>query len=205
MKKIRFTAVLIAAFCLTAHLQASSITSFADITNWVGSGANQAGFVIDFNDGTTNQSYAWGFRWDGSQTGEDMFQAIVAADPNLTATASNSGFGFYVSSITYNDEVDLHTSDLGANGGTADEWWTYYTADGSSTLPAAWTASATGADTRTLANNSWDGWSATVDNAWPGSTPDSPLNAVPEPSAIVLLLAGVGLLSWARKSLSSKA
>ena len=50
---------------------------FTDITFWVGSGANQAALVIDWKDGKSPQSLAWGYRWDGSATAEEMVSAIA--------------------------------------------------------------------------------------------------------------------------------
>lgn len=207
MKKKSIMAALSAAVFAAVSVHASPLTGFSDITNWIGTGSNQAALIIDFNDGSSQESFAWGYRWDGTATGENMIRAIAAADSNLDLTAPGTGSGFFISSITYHDSAQIHTSDNGANGGTGDEWWTYYTADGSSSLPSSWTSPGFGAGDRTLASNSWDAWSATVDQSWPGSEPGSPQNAsaVPEPSAALLLIAGIGLLTWVRKAKSSKA
>jgi hypothetical protein len=50
---------------------------FSDIQYWAGSGSNQAALVIDWNDGKESQSLVWGYRWDGTATGEDMLAAIA--------------------------------------------------------------------------------------------------------------------------------
>ncbi|WFB35606.1 PEP-CTERM sorting domain-containing protein [Kiritimatiellota bacterium B12222] len=203
MMKIKsFVVTTFAAFCLLTIAHASPVTGFSDITTWVGSGSNQAGFVIDFNDGSTNETFAWGYRWDGVQTSEDMFRAITAYDVNLSGTAPGTGSGFYVNSITYIENAITHTSDNGAIGGTADEWWTYYTAEGSTSIPGSWTESAIGAGDRTLANNSWDGWSATIDNNYPSPAPGAAINAIPEPTSILLLVAGLGMFVWLRRASS---
>ncbi|QDU32298.1 hypothetical protein KS4_03300 [Poriferisphaera corsica] len=79
----------------------AGIGSFDDISFWVGEGANEAALVIEWGD-DKGKGMVWGYRWDGEQTGEDMVEAIAAADPSLyymskrgTQYGSNlAGFGY---------------------------------------------------------------------------------------------------------------
>lgn len=73
-----------AAFIATSFVVTNSALAtfnFSDITNWVGTGANESALVIDWQDG--GDALAWGYRWDGSATGLDMLTAIETADPQL--------------------------------------------------------------------------------------------------------------------------
>jgi hypothetical protein len=69
---------------------AAAAFSFDDIQYWVGAGANRAALVIDWSD-TSAQPAAlvWGFRWDGDVTGQQMLNAVVAADTRLFAKISD--------------------------------------------------------------------------------------------------------------------
>jgi len=58
----------------------SNATVFEDIQYWVGTGSNKAAFVVQWNDGKSADALVWGFRWDGTATGEDMMKAIAKAD-----------------------------------------------------------------------------------------------------------------------------
>jgi hypothetical protein len=80
---------------------------------WVGSGANTAILVIDFQDGSATPSYAWGYRFDGSTTGEAMLNAVLAADASLDAVI-NTGF---LSDLTYGTQAGI--------GGAPDYWSTW--------------------------------------------------------------------------------
>lgn len=84
--------IMLAVFCASAR--AAVVTSFDDIQVWAGSGSNQAAMAIDWVQGdTTDPALVWGYRWDGTATGEDMFRAIVAADPRLFAKIEGFGGG----------------------------------------------------------------------------------------------------------------
>lgn len=63
---------------------------------WTGSGTNQAALVVEWStpesmiDSTVpapiaDESLVWGYRFNGTATGAQMFNAIVAADPRLYA------------------------------------------------------------------------------------------------------------------------
>lgn len=54
--------------------------SFSDIQYWVGSGTNEAAFVVQWNDSKNPDALVWGFRWNGTATGEDMLKAIAQTD-----------------------------------------------------------------------------------------------------------------------------
>lgn len=67
---------------------------FNTVQDWTGAGTNEAGMVIDWYNGTTSESLMWGYRWDGSATGEQMLEAIVAGDPRLFAEVNGFTTGF---------------------------------------------------------------------------------------------------------------
>jgi hypothetical protein len=188
-----------------------------DIQFWVGSGSNQAAIVIDWNDAKTPESLIWGFRWDGVATGQTMLNAIEAADPRLTQTPGGGGPST-VYGLGFDTDSDgfsiTGTGDAGTPTDADDHYkvgwfsagfWSYWVNNNNqTTLPnqsgvgdaaTRWSSSGGGFTTRTLSNNSWDGWSFA-----PGftSTRPSPPDAVlvPEPSMLVgavLILAGCAL------------
>ena len=76
--------ILVGIFAGIGAAGAATITGADDVLFVVGTGANQASLVIDFNDGAGTESFAWGYRWDGTASGEDMITAIAAGDANRT-------------------------------------------------------------------------------------------------------------------------
>ncbi len=84
-----------------------------DVTFWTGSGANEAVLIVDFHDGATTTSYAWGFRFDGNTTGQAMLEAVADADPNFAIALA----GAFLNDITYNSHAGL--------GGSPDYWSTW--------------------------------------------------------------------------------
>jgi hypothetical protein len=100
MKKLVLTVLSGLLVSISARAQTDL---FSTIQNWTGTGANEAGLVIDWYNGTTSKALMWGYRWNGSATGEQMFDAIVASDPRLFAEVSDfdTGFGTIVFGIGY--------------------------------------------------------------------------------------------------------
>lgn len=178
--------------------------NFSDITNWVGTGTNQAAIVIDFQDGSAHPAYAWGFRWNGNASGEDLFKAVLGADPNLSSVITSYSFGDAVSSIAYNGTAagfGTHSQD-GFNSGTPGYWdyWTETTP--STTVPDQpgsganpWLESGVGFSARTLSNDSWDGWSwaANFVSTPPGTNITPAPSAAPEPIPAVAIGIGAAL------------
>ena len=209
----KFVAALAAAASVGA-VQAAVISGADDVLFVAGSGSNQATLIIDFNDGLTKESFAWGFRWDGVASGADMIATVAAEDPNLSLVYSGNGTsGFYLTTVTYFDGDNLHTGIDGPDpggylfwgynlaGGTADDdngsdpgGIPTPVPGGGNLLPISWTSSPVGAALdsfgntgRILADGAWDAWSFGTFN--PNySTADSPPQAalVPEPSSGLL-------------------
>ena len=92
MKKIN-TALL--ALILTSLQLQALVGSLDNIDYWVGAGANRAALVVQWNDGLTPVSVAWGYRWDGTATGLDMLRAIAGStrveDPAGETVGAASG------------------------------------------------------------------------------------------------------------------
>lgn len=194
-------------FLLTATASAQMF-DFSGIKNWTGTGSNQAAMVIDWHDGKTPVSLAWGFRWNGTATGLDMIHAIDAADPRLAVAYAYGGgfiFGIYYD-LNGNGGTYTFTSPGDETGSASDpgdhfaegvftKFWGYDVSTGSPYGGGGgWSESSVGAGDRQLANGSWDGYSLSYDETnFSIPVPGFPTAAaaVPEPSTP--LLAGVAL------------
>lgn len=186
---------------------AASLSSFGfgfqDIVNWTGTGSNEAALVIDFHDGSAYQSFAWGYRWNGTATGESMVDAIVAADPSLTDQVQSYSFGDALQTFTFDGTsagYGTHTQS-GFNQNTPG-FWDYYLGNGSA-VPA-WSESNFGFGAVTLSNQDWNGWSWAANfNSTPPSDPIyAAPQSVPEPSE--LLFGGLSLVGLAARRIRRK-
>lgn len=206
--------LLSAAFFLHAASASAQMFGFADIQNWTGTGSNEAAVVVDWNDGKTPESIAWGYRWNGTATGLDMLQAIDLADPRFAVfTVNDPSFGAFVFGMGYDLNHNGGTFTPGTPGtatetGSASDpgdhyaegfytkYWAYYNSDTGSPYGGggAWGFGDNGANSRVLVNGSWDGWSIS-DASFNAPTPDFPTAAaanVPEPTVAWLLALGLG-------------
>ena len=103
---------------------AEAVFTFDNIEYWAGSGSNKSAMIIDWNDGINPVSLAWGYRWDGTATGEDMLTAIAGSgfyregsggtmgdpitgeDERLFARISDWGWGLSVFGLGYDVDSD---------------------------------------------------------------------------------------------------
>jgi hypothetical protein len=115
------------------------VQSFDDIEFWTGSGPNRSALVLQWNDGGTPTSLAWGYRWSGNATGIGMLKAIAGstsvtapqspstildtlsgADSRLTLTMERYGFGDSLFSVSFNDGLQNRSRADWATG-----YWAY--------------------------------------------------------------------------------
>ena len=88
----------IATLATTVFIQAQA-TEYVDwvewdrIEHWAGDpdGEHKCALVIDFQDGQSDQSYVWGYRWNGTKTGEDLVRAVASQSSILTAMIQYTG------------------------------------------------------------------------------------------------------------------
>ncbi len=67
----------------------------SDILYWVGEGTNQVVMAVNWAD----TALAWGYRFDGTKTVNDMMTDIAAADPRFSFTMD----GYFLGDINFND------------------------------------------------------------------------------------------------------
>ncbi len=110
MKNVRFALAIASLFLVSK----SPAISLDDIQLWTGSGTNRAALVIEWNppivfNNTTvpapvaNKTLVWGYRFNGAATGTQMFNAIVAANPQLYAVETyDPSLGTGIEAIGFN-------------------------------------------------------------------------------------------------------
>jgi hypothetical protein len=125
MEKTLLTA-LIALAGLPAAFTQSLVTTLDDIEYWTGEGPNRAALVIQWNDGISPGSLAWGYRWSGNATGLEMINAIAGtttvtdpfeeplgsltgADSRLAAGIVRYPFGDSIFSLVYSGSSPART------------------------------------------------------------------------------------------------
>ncbi|MEM1157807.1 MAG: hypothetical protein AAGH72_06095 [Verrucomicrobiota bacterium] len=220
----KFFLLLIAALLLLLGAESArsqTVVDFSGITYWVGSGSNEAAMVIDWNNGSTMESFVWGYRWDGMATGMDMLEAITTDDARLeynpvpgfpTAVYAfyydfdGDGGGFVQGAIGVEDGSANDPDDYYAEGWLGG-FWSYWLNSPSSPGDEPynggdWEFSAVGMADRDLFDGAWDGWSFDADG-FGGTTflPEIPVAAIPEPSIMIYLIGGLlGLLFQRRRN-----
>ena len=103
----RQTSAAIALIACLAIVPSSFGFTFNDITQWIGTGANESALLIDFNDGSADPVRVWGYRYDGSPNAYDMLIDIVTADPYLyTKVDSQTAFGPALFGLGYDADTD---------------------------------------------------------------------------------------------------
>jgi hypothetical protein len=191
---IQSVGVFVFAVFFTAVSAQAAMDSFSfdDIDSWVGSGSNQAAFLVDWHDDISPEAMVWGFRWDGKATGEDMLTAIVKSDLNLYAKVSgqtnygialfglgydmdNDGFGISDGSEFTNGftGAGYGSSDGGVatdaddkyNEGWNDGFWSYWVSREASLNNDGtdWSFSNCGMSSRVLSDGDVDGWGYDAD------------------------------------------
>lgn len=140
-----------------------------------GAGNHHATLMVEFGDGA---DYTFDVAFDGTTTGLGLFD-IIEADPwvDLTTVRDDFGWGEFIDGIAY----DGH-SDTGFLGD--ENYWHYWVKDSAA---ASWGYASVGAADRVVEDGFFDGWVYGHANA-----------PLPEPAAVMLLLAG-GLIGLRRR------
>jgi hypothetical protein len=202
----------LALLLTAANVGRADFLELSSIQTWVGSGSNEAGFVVDWKTSSGDVSLAWGYRWNGTATGEDMLRALAGANVGLYSTLGNFGsFGYAVFGLGYDldgngqfgvtppltftngistlasaSDVDPSRAPTEPGDLYQEDWWTgYWSYWTKSDSQAPWVSSDVGMSDRILTNGSWDGWSFAA--GYDASPPANPVAAVPEPASILLL------------------
>jgi len=151
-KKLLFLATLGWSFLASAQFSA------ADVIFYVGDGPDTAFCVVDFQDGSSDSSYAWGYLFDAVNTisAEDMLNDIDAAEPKIGFAMS----GGFLNDIIYNSHSGI--------AGSPNYWGTW-----SKTSSTTWSANAGIGEI--LSNGDWFGCSYT--DFSPAIEPGEPIAA----------------------------
>jgi len=117
MRKIFTISLLL--FLLTFSTKLSAQFTATDIKFWVGEGSASSIFVVDFRDGTSDPSFAFGFHYGVNDNFNfaDMIQAVADAEPNFAFNQSDMGF---LENIFYNNHSALASHP---------DWWSTWSGD----------------------------------------------------------------------------
>jgi hypothetical protein len=204
------SAILSFAMLLLVGVTAVQATTIDDIRieGWYGTGVNRAVMVIDFGPGNGDaDSFAFGVKF-GTQpndtiNGYQMLQMARDGTPLENGGPTHildfdstyyQGLGYMVSEIWYTDPRTSQLHDVLADYPT--RWWSYFTSGDSG---VSWSDSWYGAEGETVSNGSVHGWMAEAGDAYPNPNPQpvTPFIETPEPSTLMLAVAGgLALLVW---------
>lgn len=203
---------------------------FEDIEFWSGTGSQRAGFVLQWETGPTATALAWGYRYDGTATVDDMIRSLsrwVDGDGNihLGADARLFSYGAFnsIGTAIYGFGYDTDNSGVTGSGYTTgplfddavandstDEWRVGWSVNGFWSLwdgaigdeTSTWGFASQGVSSNPLRNNGWTAFAfAPASNGWSTEMTENIRAApVPEPATLVVLAAGAALLARRRRT-----
>lgn len=208
---------LITLFVLSAATANAFSFTFNDVQYWFGNGSKQAGVVIQWDTADSPQALAWGVRYDGALTGENLFD-IVLNDARLYAYQDNFSFGRGIYGIGYDSNNGGVTGNGYTNSGSTpdtavandptDKWkvgwfsngfWSLWSANGANAT--GFSSASTGVSGYNVNNNDWMLLAfAPASNGWSTNPPTNIAAAaapVPEPATGAII--GVGALALMRR------
>jgi hypothetical protein len=198
------------------------VNGLADLILWAGSGEHEAAFVLQFSAAENPTAVAWGYRWSGSATVQDMMFAIAGGTTVVNGSAPPPGLderlavvaqfftfgdsgGFFVNSITY-DQLGLPAPWTQAGRQIEDDYFIsgtypvfYFKADagGSFGSPSMeFSASNFGISDLSLVSGGWYGFVQGSGSETFSFT--QPVAAVPEPGTWALAAAAGAAVAAAR-------
>ena len=114
-RKIGLGVLVGVCLLVSATASAGSVNTVADVEYWVGSGANQAVIAIDWNNGQSNASMAWGVKFDGSLTVADAYTAIAKGDAGVYSVF-NVASTFFLAFAYDNDHAGTQGVNIPGSG-----------------------------------------------------------------------------------------
>ena len=120
--KRQFLCLLLAIFASVSSFS-QTLTSTApngvftknDIQFWVGSGTNEAAFVIVFNDSKTPNALVWGYRWNGTKTMWQMLADVASEDPRFFYMGDGQTLGGFGIDVNEDGQFSLYKSNNVSN------------------------------------------------------------------------------------------
>jgi hypothetical protein len=181
MKSLLLTAMMVWTVSVAQAYVIQGINMEVDY--WAGTGVNECVVAIDWN--ATNGPYdspfhIFGYRWDGDKTVADALVAIDAAGAVDIAYLYDNSFVNYITYDQTAADGDEHT-----NAGFAGWWWLGQTRDGGLTWEDNWES----ITNEYLWNGGIEGLNINGEN-W-----GSVSMTIPEPTTLLLLAFGAGLLA----------
>ena len=96
---------------------------FDNIDYWIGNGQKQAIVVVDWNDGNLHEALAWGIRWDGQMTAEEMLILMGETDERLTVKVENG----FLNTLNFTTGYCFRNGESGFEG----KYWATFSGSGS--------------------------------------------------------------------------
>lgn len=94
MKKLLLIVPAMFSLCMSVHaVNYADWVQWDEIRHWAGdpNGTKKCALVIDFQDEFDNRGLVWGFRWNGTATGEDLMRAVASQSSCFTAMIQYTG------------------------------------------------------------------------------------------------------------------
>lgn len=196
----RATFAVVLSLAVFAPMDSARAFSLDDLEYWVGEGTNRTALVVDWHDGRSPHALAWGYRWDGAATVEEMLRsvagtgsvvdaggaqlsAIGGADTRLFLLLQDAGATREVKGLAYDLDGDgqplsAAPADPDDHHAVAPSSWQFFVGPVTQDYaPGDLVRSAAGTTVNLLTNGAWHAFAFGAAPGWPMSALHHPYAA----------------------------